>query len=419
MRPTAVVMNMFYTGLGIARSLGENGVPVIGLSSRRRVYGNLTRYAKTLLCPDSRDEPEALLRFLLGLSGRIGHRAVIFPTRDHDLVFLDHFREQLSPHFQLVLPERGALEACLNKWETYQWTCRSGLFAPKCWLIETGDALHEVLPEITYPCVLKPVAAHHWRQGGKWALVGARKAIQVLSREELIAAYDTISRADQRVLVQEMVSGGDDSLMVAACYLDRQSNWVAGFSAQKLVQCPEGFGSGCIMQNTNRQDLFERTARLLKAMRFSGIAEVEYKWDTVAQDYALIEINPRPWDQHRLGKASGVDLIYTAYCDLAHLPVHATVGPASTHKWVADDLFLMTALELLWKRSPRIRELFRHARGKRMYAIWSAKDPLPFLVYIITRFLPDVITAGLRALSAKLRHATAVPATPEKGGFGI
>ena len=27
MRPTAVVMNMFYTGLGIARSLGERGSP--------------------------------------------------------------------------------------------------------------------------------------------------------------------------------------------------------------------------------------------------------------------------------------------------------------------------------------------------------------------------------------------------------
>ena len=33
-------MNMFYTGLGIARSLGEHGVSVIGLSAHRRIYGN-------------------------------------------------------------------------------------------------------------------------------------------------------------------------------------------------------------------------------------------------------------------------------------------------------------------------------------------------------------------------------------------
>jgi hypothetical protein len=45
MPPPAIVMNMFYTGLGIARSLGERGVPVVGLTARRGAYGNWTRYA--------------------------------------------------------------------------------------------------------------------------------------------------------------------------------------------------------------------------------------------------------------------------------------------------------------------------------------------------------------------------------------
>ena len=61
MRPTAVVLNMFYSGLGIARSLGEHGIPVIGLTAQRGIYGNFTRYAKVVHAPDSRKEPEALL----------------------------------------------------------------------------------------------------------------------------------------------------------------------------------------------------------------------------------------------------------------------------------------------------------------------------------------------------------------------
>ena len=44
-------MNMFYTGLGIARSLGEKGIPVIGLSAHRGVYGEYTRYAKIMRSP--------------------------------------------------------------------------------------------------------------------------------------------------------------------------------------------------------------------------------------------------------------------------------------------------------------------------------------------------------------------------------
>ena len=55
MRPTAIVMNLFYTGLGIARSLGERGIPVIGLSAHRGIYGSYTRYAEVRSSPDSRE----------------------------------------------------------------------------------------------------------------------------------------------------------------------------------------------------------------------------------------------------------------------------------------------------------------------------------------------------------------------------
>src|SRR5712691_1463403 len=102
MTPVAVVMNMFYTGLGIARSLGERGVPVLGLTSKSGVYGNFPRYAKTVHCPDSRDEPEALMAFLLRIGETLEFPGVIFPTRDDDLMFLDRYRAELAPYFRVV-----------------------------------------------------------------------------------------------------------------------------------------------------------------------------------------------------------------------------------------------------------------------------------------------------------------------------
>src|SRR5437879_3800717 len=83
----------------------------------------------------------------------------------------------------------------------------------------------------------------NWRKAGNWDLVGARKAIGISSREQLLSEYADIARADPRALLQQMVPGGDDSLLIAACYLDRESNMVAGFNIQKLVQSPEGFGT--------------------------------------------------------------------------------------------------------------------------------------------------------------------------------
>jgi predicted ATP-grasp superfamily ATP-dependent carboligase len=213
----------------------------------------------------------------------------------------------------------------------------------------------------------------------------------------LRAEYRAIARADGRALVQEMVDGPDDRLLIVACYMDRQSRWVAGFNTQKVLQIPEGFGTGCIVQSVARQDLFGRTARLLEAMGYSGIAEVEYKFDTASGDYKLIEINPRPWDQHRLGNAAGVDLIYIAYCEHAGLPLPATAPPRPGHKWIAEDTFATAVLRSLLRGTPKLRVLLRLARGKRLYAIWSWKDPLPSLIYWMLRYIPDLTGAVARA----------------------
>ena len=388
-------MNLFYTGLGIARCLGARGVRVIGLTAGHGVFGNFTRYADVRHAPDSRTHPDALLRFLLNLGSELG-RGVLYPTRDDDLIFLNRFRSELSRHFSLVIPEPAALETCLGKWRTHQAACAAGVPSPQSWLVESEEDLPSVAREVTYPCVVKPLIASHWRKPGNWDLVGRRKAIRVSSPDELAAEYRTVSQADPQCLVQELIPGGDESLVMVGCLMSREFDWVAAFNTQKLRQEPEELGTGCIVQVVERPGLFERTARLLRSLQFSGIAEVEYKWDARKNAYMLIEINPRPWDQHRLGWACGVDLIYLAYCEHACLPVPAAEVKSIGQKWIAEDTFITTAVRLLWRRSPKLRTLFSLARGRRIYAIWDAGDPLPFLVYAL-RLVPDLVVAVWRS----------------------
>jgi D-aspartate ligase len=402
MHPTAVVMNMFYTGLGIARSLGARGVPVLGLTAQRGIYGNHTRYAKSVISPDSRREPEALLAFLLELRHQIDGRAVLFPTRDDDVVFLNRFREELSPLYSLVIPPAPAIAVCLDKWQTYLCAKQAGVPTPACWMIESDDDLAKAAREVVFPAVLKPLAAHHWRRARNWEIVGGRKAIAVHSREELLAEYTAIARADNRVLLQEMIPGDDDCLVVTACYITRNGRWAGAFNAQKLIQEPAGFGTGCVVQTAHRPELFEPTMRLLQQMEFSGVAEVEYKWHQAAQSYQLVEVNPRPWDQHSLGRMCGVDLMYLAYADHAGLPMPEVRPQTSVWKWIADDVFVMTAARSLIRHTGRFRSLFRAARGNRIYGIWSARDPLPFLRYFVGHMLPQLTSLGIRQIWSRL-----------------
>jgi predicted ATP-grasp superfamily ATP-dependent carboligase len=271
-------------------------------------------------------------------------------------------------------------------------------------VIEEAADVNRIADEAAYPCVLKAQSAHHWRQGDNWELVGGRKAIEISSKSSLLTEYAAIARAEKRALLQEMVPGGDDCLVIVACYLDRQSRWVAGFNTQKVLQLPEKFGTGCIVKSVSRPELFERTARLLQTMGYSGVAEVEYKWDSVAGEYKLIEINPRPWDQHRLGFAGGIDVIYLAYCEHAGLPLPALGTPRDGYTWIAEDSFAAALLRAMFRGGPSPLAALRKAGGKKIYAIWWLWDPMPSLVYWVTWFIPELVRAGLRTIWTALRH---------------
>jgi hypothetical protein len=76
----------------------------------------------------------------------------------------------------------------------------------------------------------------------------------------------------------------------------------------------------------------------------------------------------------------------------------------------------MMMLRLLWKRDRNLWFVLRSIRGKRIYAIWSTKDPLPALVYLLARFIPGLVATSARfAWSAIKTKMTAKEAPQEEG----
>jgi predicted ATP-grasp superfamily ATP-dependent carboligase len=392
-------MNMFYTGLGIARTLRNRGIPVIGLTAHKGIYGNFTRSASLRWFPDSRADPNAAVEYLVRLATEFDSRPILFPTRDDDLILLDGQRSRLAPLFRVVAPPSAALHACLDKWQTCQKAREADIPTPRSWLVANARELRDTMPEMVFPCVVKPLSSCVWRRQSNWVKVGGRKAVVLTDSDNLLREYELLAKADPAVLIQEMIPGGDDQLFIAACYLDKDANPVAGFAAQKLLQYPRDCGTGCIVRTVECDGLLAAAYRLLRAMRFSGIAEVEFKWDSRSREFKLIEVNARPWDQHILGPACGVDLILAAYCEQAELPFPPFRPTAPGHKWIAEDAFLASALRLLRAGELSIRELARLTQGPKVYAIWSVKDSLPFLAYMLW-FVPQLLWTSIRHLAS-------------------
>ena len=388
-RPPVLILNLFYTGLGIAHNLRGYGLRVIGLSADRQAYGRFSRFCDVRESPNSQENPEELKSYLLGLAGEL-HGAIIFPTRDADVLFLDHYREELEPHFRLAIPPRECLQNVVDKGKLVEIALRAGVSVPRTLVVKTREHISRVGDVVGYPCVVKPVRSADWRGGHNWEKVGGRKAFLVQNVIELEKEYAQIASVTPELLIQEWIPGRPDQIVILGGYVGEGADPLAYFTARKLIQSPEDFGTGCIVESVDLPRLLEPTIRLWRALKYRGMAEVEYKRDARTDEYKLIEINTRHWDWHRLGMASGVNVSWAAYCDLAGISISKKNPPILSAKWIAEDATLLYLLRGVYHREIRLRSLQKDFSGRRLYGIFAWNDPLPLFYNLFGVLLPEV-----------------------------
>ena len=397
-QPPVLIMNLFYTGIAIARDLAGRGLRVIGLSAHRDGPGNHTRLCEVRSSPNSQEHPEKLLEFLLDAADEL-RGGVIFPTRDFDVLFLDRYREALGTHYRLAIPPCETLHRVVDKYALACAAQQAGLPVPKTMILRGEEELDQVTKEIGFPCVAKPVSSYQWREGANWQAVGGRKAFLIDSIQALKQEYAQVRLAHNEVLIQEWIPGGTENIVVMGGYVGADSEPLAYFTARKIVQSPdEYFGTGCIVRSEEIPELVEPTRRLWKALSYRGMAEVEYKLDRRSNEYKLIEINTRHWDQHELGRASGVNLSWTAYTDLIGGDVRFKKMPTTPTNWIAEDALIYHALSGLYERKIKLRKLWRQMKGPRIYGTFSWRDPLPFAAHFLTATIPTIAKQSWKKL---------------------
>ena len=424
--PPVFVMNPYYSGLGIARSLYGRGVRVYALAAERDAPGLRSRYFHGVhQVPNGRDEPERLLDRLLDIRARHAERPVLFPTRDFDLLFLHEHRETLASHYVLPQPEDSPILRMMDKFELATVARARGIPTPTTALCGSADELDRRMSTLRFPVVLKPRFAYQWRRKGVWERVGAVKAIIVSSPDELRLRYRQLSGFTQELLLQEYVAGGDSDLIVCCCYVGRGGDLLGYFTGRKLKQNPPLVGTGSIVEATEVGLVVNLSVELLKAFHYSGLAEIEFKYDRAADRFSLIEINPRHWDQHELGILVGVNLSWIAYSDMLGRDVarcRPMYRPGLKYKWIAEretieGIARSFCRELAAVRSSRagLRAALGALRkvtgeftalldGKKIFGVVRLNDPLPG-VLMFFRLLGD----GLKFLGIT-RARTVLPA---------
>jgi D-aspartate ligase len=303
----AVIIGGDFQGLGVIRSLAENDIPIF-LVEYELSIARYSRYAKRREKNFSFLHDGSFADYLVDLAKRENLEGwVLFPNNDETVKLLSLNHDKLNDWYRNPVPGWDVVQNFYIKRNAYEVAERAGIPIPRLY---RGKCLEELLDqELQFPIVLKPCFKEGYYSKTK------KKAIKVKDREEFIKEYNNMASIipSNDIVVQEMILGGPKNLFSYVAFFDGKKV-VGGMSARRIRQHPMDFGHATTFaESVNVPELEALALKFLDAIKYFGLAEVEFMFDNRDQSYKFIEMNGRPWGWHTLAKAAGVNLPYMLF----------------------------------------------------------------------------------------------------------
>jgi D-aspartate ligase len=372
----AVVLGGDYQGLGIVRSIGRKGYPVSVIDDEF----SISRFSRFTTFHDRvaslRDEQHVVDALLEVATRRSLDGWVLFPTREEIVAALSRNLSVLQTRFRIPTPPWDVIRWAYDKRNTYELAERLGIPTPRTWYFERAEDAASISAEPPY--AVKPAIKERFLHATK------AKAWRADSRAELRDLFEAAAAivGPREVLVQEIVPG-DGRHQFAFCAFFKDGDSLGSLVARRTRQHPPEFGRASTFAETvDLPVLEERSKRLLRAIDYYGLVEVEYKRDPRDGEYKLLDVNPRTWGYHTIGEPAGVDFPYLLFADQLGLGVGPKRGAAGV-KWLRLTTDLATAIHLLIRRNLNLRTYLRSLVAADTEAVFSRDDPLPALAEVL------------------------------------
>jgi predicted ATP-grasp superfamily ATP-dependent carboligase len=374
--PAVVVGLDSITGLQTARILAARSVPVHGVVADRRHWGARTNACATVVeSPLSGSELAASLALL---GRRLGRPSVLLPCSDAAVDAVSRHRDRLAEHgFLIALPEHHVVELLMDKVQFARYAAEHDLPVPRTEHLAGPSDATAVAASIRYPCVLKPPY-----KTASWLAHTSAKAFTVPDERSFLETYDRVRSWVPFLLAQEWIPGGEDELYSCNAVFAAGGEPLATFVARKLRQWPPDIGTSASGEECRNDEVLETTVKLFSGLAYRGLAYLEMKRDARTGELWIVEPNVgRPTGRSAIAEAGGVELVMTAYCDAAGLPLpRARQQHYGDAKWVDLRRDLQAAMVARRRGTLTLREWLSWVRGPKAHAIWSRRDPAPFVV---------------------------------------
>jgi D-aspartate ligase len=390
--PGAIVLGGDCGAVGVVRSLGRAGIPAVFLKGRNPLAA-YSRYTTQSLSWPGALHPDAVL-WLRRLADERGlHGWVLFPGADEEVRFIAQNHAELGKIFLLCTPAWDTTRWFADKKLTYQKAAEIGIACPRIYQVTQARDLDAL--DFTFPLILKPAV-----KSGDNALTQS-KVWRVTDRAMLERIFDEAAglAGHDGLIVQELVPG-DGATQFSYAAICRDGKPVASLVALRRRQHPANYGTGTFVETIENDVVEAQAERLLEAVGYSGMVEIEFKYDARDGLFKLLDANPRLWTWNSIGTVSGVDFPLTMW-RLARGESPPRMRARAGGYWMYLSRDFPEACKEIVAGTLSPTNYLRSFGRPMTFATFALDDPKPWLV--------DWPTSLMRWLAKGARHRRSLP----------
>jgi predicted ATP-grasp superfamily ATP-dependent carboligase len=267
--------------LRVIRCLGVTNryiIHILSLSGKQIPSFRYSRYISSYVAYNPQDDGETLDLILktVHLTGA----TVILPLMEKQTKIISaNIREFSGVCLLPPLPDPNTLEVVINKYQLSEWLFEKGFdenHAVNIQKLIQGGSNSASLP---FPVLVKPF----WGSSGEGI-------VRIDEQAELDSIIDSAGKSGKELMIQPYYPGKDIDLSALV-----ENGRILAYT----IQCPASenkvFKYSKKIEFTRDQSLLELCERIFKALNYSGIAHLDFRYDTEKCTYHLVDFNARYW----------------------------------------------------------------------------------------------------------------------------
>jgi predicted ATP-grasp superfamily ATP-dependent carboligase len=322
--------------MAVLRSLGKRGIPVTVTAEHKNVQSYYSKYCRDfMIYPSARLDVRLFARSMIRYVAR-NHFEALFSMGDLTLWPISKWRGEFERHVKLALPAHSSVEQSFNKLHTIQLAKKIAVPVPETFWIRNVDQLRSISARMHYPAVIKPRFSWFWISDKTTSEFNLRPEY-ANTAGELVCKYMAIHEKSPFPLIQEYVPGSNysvavlckDSRVKASCFI-------------KVYRADPVMGGNSTYRETIEPDMrmMHSVSKLMEALDWNGLAEIEFRLDKRDSTPKLMEINARCWGSMQTAIEAGIDFPNLLY----KLVTEGSVQDSNNYKigvksrWLSGDI---------------------------------------------------------------------------------